>query len=146
MRAVTKAGLIVAAASALAACDPYYMGGPGPQPGYPGDGYPGPGPGPGPGYPGPSPYPPRPGDHVEAIGCVTPGVENRCLVLRGQDGRTWDVTGAQPTPPAYGEWAIRVTGRAAVGGMGYCQQGMILSDVRWNYTNLRCREGRVQGY
>ena len=65
MRAVTRAGLILAAGAALAACDPYYMGEPGPYPGpdagYPGDAYPGPG------YPGPG-YPPRPGEMVETIG------------------------------------------------------------------------------
>ena len=92
MRAVTKAGLIVAAASALAACDPYYMGDPGyPGPGHPDGGYGG-YPPPGPGYPGGYPnqpgYPPRPGQIVETIGCVTPGVEYRCQMLRGQDGRT----------------------------------------------------------
>ena len=150
MRAVTKAGLIVAAASALAACDPYYMGGPGyPDPAYPGGGYggyPPPGPGHPGGYPNQPGYPPRPGEYVETIGCVTPGVEHRCLVLHDQSGRSWDITGAQPPPPVHGEWAVRVRGRAAVSAAGYCQQGMILSEARWDYTNLRCREGRIQGY
>ena len=148
MRAVTKAGLIAAAAAGLAACDPYYMGqDPGhyPAPGQPG-GYPG-GPGyPGPGYPGQPGYPAQPGQIVETIGCVTPGVENRCAILRGQDGRSWNITGTQPAPPVLGEWAIRATGRVAVDMASYCQEGMILSEVRWDYTNLRCQQGRVQGY
>ena len=150
MRAVTKAGLIVAAASALAACDPYYMGDPGyPGPGYPDRGYGG-YPPPGPGYPGGYPNqpgsPPRPGQIVETIGCVTPGVEYRCQVLRAQDGRSWNISGTQPAPPVMGEWAIRATGRVAVSARGYCQEGMLLTEVRWDYTTLRCREGRVQGY
>ena len=150
MRVITKAGLIVAAASALAACDPYYWGGdPGhyPAPGHPGS-YPPPPPAGPPGYPGPG-YPPsypRPGEWVEAIGCVTPGVEYRCQVLRASDGRSWDITGTQPPPPVNGEWAVRVRGRAAVSAAGYCQEGMLLSEARWDYTNLRCREGRVQGW
>ena len=141
MRTVTKLALVLAGGAALAACDPYYWGGdPGhyPGPGYP-DSYPPP---PGPGYP---PPPPRPGEWVDTVGCVTPGVEHRCLVLRGQDGRNWDITGTQPPPPVNGDWAVRVRGRAAVSAMGYCQEGMILSEARWELTNLRCREGRI-GY
>ena len=46
----------------------------------------------------------------------------------------------------HGEWAIRATGRVAVNAVGYCQEGMMLTEVRWDYTNLRCREGRIQGY
>lgn len=146
MRAVTKAGLIVAAAAGLAACDPYYMDG---DPGhYPAPGYPhgGPGPYPNPGYPGGGGYAPQPGQIVETIGCVVPGVENQCQILRGQDGRSWNITGARPAPPTMGEWAVRATGRVAYDAVGYCQQGPVLSEVRWDYTNLRCREGRVQGY
>ena len=142
MRAVTRAGLIVAAAAAVGACDPYY---PGYDPAYPGGGHPAPGPG----YPAPGPgpgYPPQPGQYVETIGCVVPGVEARCSVLRAQNGQTWNISGAQPPPPAYSEWAIRATGRAAVDMASFCQQGMVLSEVRWDYTNLRCREGRIQGY
>jgi hypothetical protein len=146
MRALTRAALIVAGASALAACDPYYWGGdPGhyPAPGQPG-GYPPPG-GPGPGYPGPG-YTPRPGEWVDTVGCVVPGVEHQCRILQSADGRRWNITGAQPAPPPLGEWAVRVRGRVAVDAMGYCQEGMILSEVRWEYANIRCREGRLQGY
>ena len=159
-KGLIRGALFIAAAGALAGCDPYYPGGPGgpggpypdsgyPGPGYPGPGYPSPGPGsPGPGYPAPGGpgggYTPRPGEWVDVVGCVRPGVENRCLVLDAANGTRWDVTGAQPRP-GY-EWAIRARGRAAVSAMGYCQEGMILSEARWEYTNMRCVQGRVQGY
>ena len=165
-KGLIRGALFVAAAGALAGCDPYY-GAPGPypdqgypgEPGYPSPGYPGPGnpgpgyPGPGnpgPGYPGPGGpgypgggYTPRPGEYVDVMGCVQPGVEARCTILQATNGTTWDITGAQRPNP---EWAIRARGRAAVSGMSYCQQGMILSEVRWEYTNMRCVQGRVQGY
>ena len=157
-KSLIRGALVIAAAGAVAGCDPYY-GGPGPypddgyagDPAYPGPGYPGPGTGPGypqgPGYPGPGypggGYTPRPGEYVDVMGCVQPGVEARCTILQATNGTSWDITGAQRPNP---EWAIRARGRAAVSSMGYCQQGMILSEARWEYTNLRCVQGRVQGY
>ena len=115
-------------AGGLAACEPY--------PGY----------GPYPDYPGVPGYgsAPRPGEWVETVGCPRPGVENRCLMLQGADGRSWNVTGSDL--PAYSEWAVRVSGRAAVSGASYCQEGMLLTEARWEYTAMRCVGGAVQGY
>jgi hypothetical protein len=140
MRKTLIRGALVLSVCGAAACAPYYMDGdPGhyPAPGYPGPAYPAPG------YPGGG-YTPGPGAMVDTIGCVRPGVENACVILQGTDGRAWNVTGLQPAPNP--EWAIRVTGRVAGNAMGYCQQGPILSDVRWEYTNMRCTGGRVEGW
>ena len=142
MRNLTKAALIVAAAGALPACDPYYWGDdpghyptpPGYEPGRP----------PPPGYP--PAYTPRPGEIVETVGCVRPGVENRCLTLEGTDGRAWNITGVQPEPDPYGEWAVRATGLVAVDAVGYCRSGMVLSEVRWEYTSVRCEPARRPAY
>ena len=73
-------------------------------------------------------------------------MEHQCAVLRDNQGRMWNITGRQAPPPPHGEWAVRATGRYSPQTMGYCQQGTPLTDVRWEYTNLRCREGRIQGY
>ena len=139
LRLFISASALLAAGALVASCDPYPMaGGPG---GYP-DGPVG-----GPGYPPGSPgYTPAPGQTVEVLGCVTPGVESRCAILRATDGSSWDLTGAQPPPVVGGQWAVRARGRAAVSAVGYCQQGMILSEATWEYAPLRCVAGRVQGY
>ena len=120
-------------AGGLAACEPYPNYGPGPYPEHPG--YPGQ-----PGYG----HTPRPGEGVETVGCPRPGVENRCTVLQGADGRSWNVAGSNI--PAYSDWAVRVSGRAAISAVGYCQEGMLLTEARWEYTNLRCVGGAVQGH
>ena len=135
MRKTLITGALVLSACGAAACAPYYMeGDPGhyPAPGYPAPGYPDGG------------WTVGPGAMVDAVGCVRPAVENACLILQGTDGRVWNVTGLQPAPNP--EWAIRVTGRVDPGAMSYCQQGPVVSDVRWEYTNMRCVAGQVQGY
>ncbi len=140
MRRLLIASALSAVGLTLAACDPYYYGpGPGPLP----DGGPPPGDGgygpPG-GYP---PGPPPPGAQISVLGCPIPGAEYRCTGLRAADGGMFDISSADPRPDPRGPYAIELTGRVSQ-RMSYCQQGVILEDVQWRTTHLRCVQGALQ--
>ena len=74
---------------------------------------------------------------VTVVGCPAPGVEARCMVMRGGDGVTYNISGANPAP-AIGQRAIRLTGTRSTRA-SYCQQGVVLTNISWIYTNQPCR-------
>ena len=75
-------------------------------------------------------------ENVTVSGCPIPGAEAGCLVLRAQDGKLYDLSGARPRPPLNGR-GIRVTGRRS-DPFSYCQQGRPLADITWQPTGVLC--------
>lgn len=73
---------------------------------------------------------------VEIEGCPASGVEAHCLVLRGHDNVDYDISGAEPKP-SVGR-VVRLRGTKS-GKLGVCQQGIILDDIQWSYTEGKCR-------
>lgn len=74
---------------------------------------------------------------VTVIGCPAPGVEARCLVIRGTDNVTYNISEAKQRPEI-GQRAIRLTGTRAK-KLSYCQQGVVLTNITWTYTDQPCR-------
>ena len=74
---------------------------------------------------------------VTVVGCPTAGVEARCLAIRGSDNNTYNISAAKPLP-AVGQRAIRVTG-TLTRKASYCQQGIVLDNVSWTYTDQNCK-------
>src|SRR5262245_210163 len=74
---------------------------------------------------------------VTVVGCPSPGVEARCLVIRGANNVTYNISAANPAP-AVGQRAIRLTGTIA-NRASYCQQGVVLTNITWAYTDQACR-------
>ena len=75
-------------------------------------------------------------EKVIVEGCPVPGTEMNCLVLRGRDNVTYDISAAKPRP-AIGR-AVHLTGTKS-SRLGICQQGIILDDIRWSYTEEKCQ-------
>ena len=73
---------------------------------------------------------------VSVTGCPVPGVEANCLVIRGSDNATYNISGAKPRP-AIGQRAIRLTGNKTR-KVSYCQQGIVLDNIAWSYTDQNC--------
>ena len=74
---------------------------------------------------------------VTVVGCPSPGVEARCLVIRGSDNVTYNITEASQRPEI-GQRAIRLTGTTAK-KVSYCNQGIVLTNITWTYTDQACR-------
>jgi len=74
---------------------------------------------------------------VTVTGCPLPGVEAKCLVIRGPDNVTYNITDAKQKPEI-GQRAIRLTGTATK-KLSYCQQGVVLSNIAWTYTDQKCK-------
>ena len=73
---------------------------------------------------------------VKLKGCPTPGAEMSCLILKGPDNITYDISAAKPAPRV-GFLAIELSGTKS-DKLGICQQGVILEGIRWNYTKDKC--------
>ena len=73
---------------------------------------------------------------VTVTGCPLPGVEAKCLVIRGPDNVTYNITDAKQKPEI-GQRAIRLTGTATK-KLSYCQQGIVLANITWTYTDQKC--------
>jgi hypothetical protein len=78
----------------------------------------------------------RAAEKVSVQGCPTAGVEHNCLVIKGTDGATYDISGAKPRPRT-GYLAISLTGEKS-DRMGICMQGPILIKIKWTYTKQSC--------
>jgi hypothetical protein len=74
---------------------------------------------------------------VTVIGCPTSGVEANCMVMRGADNKTYNISGAKPRPEI-GQRAIRLTG-TTTRKPSYCQQGIVLDKITWSYTDQNCK-------
>jgi len=77
---------------------------------------------------------------VRGEGCVEPGVEARCLVLRDlKSGKLYNLLGKDPRP-APGE-GIEFTG-VLFDGMTYCMQGTAVEVTAWTHKDsVKCTQG-----
>ncbi len=74
---------------------------------------------------------------VTVLGCVSPGVEANCLVIKdGKSGKTYDITSAKPRPGP-SQMAVQLRGTVS-SGASICMQGVILENITWTSTNTRC--------
>src|SRR5258706_6767824 len=73
---------------------------------------------------------------VTVIGCPTAGVEPNCLLIRGADNNTYNISGAKQRPQP-GQHAIRLTG-TTTRKSSYCLQGVVLENIVWSYTEQSC--------
>jgi hypothetical protein len=66
---------------------------------------------------------------VTVTGCVAPGTESSCLVVKDGD-QTYNISAASPQPA----WdkRVKLTGTRATGGAGSCE-GARLTDIKWSY-------------
>jgi hypothetical protein len=73
---------------------------------------------------------------IKVTGCVAPGVEAKCLMLRTVTGKTYDITAAKPAPApgTYGE----VDGTLKTEGVTTCQQGPAINPATWTETSKVC--------
>ena len=75
---------------------------------------------------------------VTVVGCPARGVADvRCLVIRGTDNVTYNITDARQRPEI-GQRAISVTGYR-VNRDHFCKQGIVLTNITWTYTNQSCK-------
>lgn len=74
---------------------------------------------------------------VQFSGCVSRGVEHGCLMVRS-GGQTYNISSANPRPPV--NWGISGYGTRS-GGVSFCQQGVILTNVHWQRNRLLCPLG-----
>jgi hypothetical protein len=76
---------------------------------------------------------------IKVTGCVAPGVEAKCLVLRTITGKTYDITAAKPapTPGTYGD----VDGTLKTEGVTTCQQGPAINPATWTEKSKACPKG-----
>jgi hypothetical protein len=73
---------------------------------------------------------------IKVTGCVAPGVEAKCLVLRTATGKTYDITAAKPAPApgSYGD----VDGTLKSEGVTSCQQGPAINPATWTEKGKVC--------
>jgi len=66
-------------------------------------------------------------EDIKVSGCAAVGVEANCLVLKA-DGKTYDITAAQPapTPGTYGTITGTLTDKVST-----CQQGVVVDPATW---------------
>lgn len=74
---------------------------------------------------------------VTVIGCPIAGVEPNCLLVRGADNNTYNISGARQRPQP-GQRAIRLSGTTTKKS-SYCQQGVVLENIVWSYTEQACK-------
>jgi hypothetical protein len=72
---------------------------------------------------------------VEFQGCPVAGVEHGCMVVKS-GAATYNISSARPPVEIKG-LAIKGSGVKS-GGMSYCQQGEILTDIKYEYTKTPC--------
>jgi hypothetical protein len=75
---------------------------------------------------------------VTVVGCPVPGVEPRCLMIRGDDNITYNITSARVRPNV-GQRAIRLTG-TKTNKVSYCMQGIVLENISWAYIDQKCSQ------
>ncbi|HWP26394.1 MAG TPA: hypothetical protein VNL39_08640 [Xanthobacteraceae bacterium] len=75
---------------------------------------------------------------VTVVGCPVPGVELRCLMIRGEDNVTYNITGARVRPNV-GQRAVRLTGTKTKKA-SYCMQGIVLDNISWTYIDRKCSQ------
>jgi hypothetical protein len=66
-------------------------------------------------------------EEITVTGCAAAGVEGNCIVLKA-DGKTYDISAAQPTPfpGTYGTVNGTLTDKVST-----CQQGQVIDPATW---------------
>ena len=75
-------------------------------------------------------------ERVNLVGCPAAGIEMSCLILKGQAGVAYDISAAKPRPRV-DYLAVRLSGTKSH-KLGICQQGVILEEIEWSYTDEKC--------
>lgn len=76
----------------------------------------------------------RQAPRINFSGCVRPGVEAGCLIVHS--GQVlFDVSAARPRPGLH-RWIAGYGTRD--NGMSFCQQGVRLRAIHWNYVRRPC--------
>lgn len=67
-------------------------------------------------------------EEISVSGCAAAGVEASCMILNAEDGKTYDITAAQPVPEpgTYGMLTGTLTDK-----MSTCQQGPVVDPAQW---------------
>jgi hypothetical protein len=79
---------------------------------------------------------------VHIVGCVSPGVESGCLMIKDKvTGTTYQINSANPKPDPAQHLAVVLKGQV-VEGFDFCMQGPILKEITWNYTKMLCQPGQ----
>lgn len=73
---------------------------------------------------------------ITVTGCPTNGVEAGCIILKDDNGKTYNITSAKPKPKI-GSKAIKLTGTIS-DKMSFCSQGTILEDIKYEETSKDC--------
>jgi len=74
---------------------------------------------------------------IKAIGCVRPGVEAGCLMLKTLDGQTTYNIFANPRPEV--GTVINIEG-TPFRGVTSCQEGTPVTVTKWEATGEKCKE------
>ena len=71
---------------------------------------------------------PAAAEEITVSGCAAVGAEANCIILKAEDGKTYDITAAQPAPApgTYGTLKGMLTDRVSI-----CQQGMVVDPAQW---------------
>ena len=84
------------------------------------------------------------GQQVNVMGCVNRGVEIGCLIIKDhRTGKTYQINAATPPPDPQRNLVVRLTGTIA-GVVDFCQQGPVLTDIKWSYTKMSCRRPKTK--
>jgi len=67
-------------------------------------------------------------EEITASGCAAAGVEASCIMFKADDGKTYDISAAQPAPApgTYGRLTGTLTDRIST-----CQQSIIVDPALW---------------
>jgi len=69
------------------------------------------------------------------MGCVSPGVEAKCVILTTSDGKTYSLHGKSLPSLDKG---LGVTAKGAAGGVDTCQQGTVFQVNSWSWNRTKC--------
>ncbi|MFY9291513.1 MAG: hypothetical protein WAP03_12565 [Methylorubrum rhodinum] len=73
---------------------------------------------------------------VTVTGCPANGIEVGCIVIKDEDGKTYNITNAKPKPKV-GSKAIKLTGTVS-DKVSFCNQGTILEEIKYEETSKDC--------
>lgn len=80
------------------------------------------------------------GETVHILGCVVPGEEAGCLIIKDRKtGESYQINSANPRPDPAQNLVVDLKGQI-FRGVDICMQGPILKEVIWSYTKLRCAD------
>src|SRR5262245_37072488 len=74
---------------------------------------------------------------VTVQGCPVAGAVAGCVMIRGVDNVTYNISESKPWPE-FANRAIRLTGVRS-NKTSYCAQGVVLTNITWSYTDRQCK-------